>query len=293
MVFPQAVLQGFDKSWRGNRPCHKSNTNRNKRLWWQCARCQSCPKAVAVSCHRGKTRDSVGLDEVINLAPLCVRGAVVSQRRSPVTFSWPWLPGSLRQVLQIGTHIERGRGIAPNFPGRFRFPQAFEKPGLLFGAENGLRWTVFREIRNLDIAEADRRRRLPATVGSARIQNFHRLFSNELRKVILRKKLGLGPVGGFLGTIAALVGDDQFDVPAPAQGTVTLQAPNGGQIIRFLTEAVLVKTSDRHVEHLRRIESIKRRPAWLRDSCRLVLEERLIGRDFAGLCRQCFPFEPL
>ena len=107
-------------------------------------------------------------------------------------------------------------------------------------------------------------------------------------KSSLERGVRLGLIGRFLGAIGALVGDDQLHVPAPPQRAVTLEAADRGQIVRFLTEAVLVKTSDRRIDHLRRIEAIQRRPARFRDPRRLVFEERLVGRHFAGLRRQRF-----
>src|SRR6202041_2447989 len=86
---------------------------------------------------------------------------------------------------------------------------------------------------------------------------------------------------------------DQLHVPAPSQCAVTFKAADGGKIVWFLTEAVLVKTRNRRIHHLRRIEAIKGRPTWFRDPCRLVFEERLVGRNFAGLSRQIFSFKSL
>src|ERR1700723_928716 len=110
---------------------------------------------MAISCHGGKTSDSAGLDEVVDFSALYIGGAVISQRGCCISAHWPRLSCSQREVLQIGTHVERGSGVAPNLPGRLRVAQALEEPSLLLGAKNCLRGPVFAEIFYLDTAETN------------------------------------------------------------------------------------------------------------------------------------------
>src|SRR5580704_783946 len=54
---------------------------------------------------------------------------------------------------------------------------------------------------------------------------------------------------------------------------------------------MFVKAADRRIHNVWWIESLQRRPTRFRHSCRLVFEESLIGRHFAGLRRPGFSFE--
>src|ERR1700683_688781 len=155
MVFWQSMFQRLDQSRGRNRTRNKSNPYGDKRLWGKRLRGQSRPKTVTISGHRDKAVDSVGLDKVIDLPSLHICRAVISHRGNSVIPSWPWLRQTLRQVLQIGSHVERGRGIAPYLPGRLRGAQAFQKPRLLLGAKDRLRWPISVEIRNLHATESD------------------------------------------------------------------------------------------------------------------------------------------
>src|ERR1700675_1908817 len=110
---------------------------------------------MAISRHGGKTSDSVGLHEVVDFSALYIGGAVISQRGCCITALRPRLPCSVREVLQIGTHVERRSGVAPNLPGRLRVAQALEEPSLLLGAKNCLRGLVFAEILYLDTTETN------------------------------------------------------------------------------------------------------------------------------------------
>ena len=248
---------------------------------------------MAISGHRSETSDAAGLNKIIDLSALHIRRTVISSWENSVTGFGPRLARSLRQVLQIGAHVKSGGRIAPNLPSRFRVAKAFQKPGPLLSTKNGLRGLVLAEICDLHPPEADRGRRPTAIVGSPPIQDFHSTFRNELRKVIARKRFCLGLIGRLLGTIGALIGDDELDVAAPPQRAVALEAADGGQIVRFLTQAVFIKPSHGRIHNLRRIEPFQRRPARFRDSRRLIFEKRLIGRHFAGLRRKRFSFKSL
>ena len=60
-------------------------------------------------------------------------------------------------------------------------------------------------------------------------------------KSSLERGLGLGPVDGLLRAIAALIGDDEFDVAAPTQRPIAPQTAEGRQVVRLLAEAMLVE----------------------------------------------------
>src|SRR5271163_264315 len=155
MIFRQDVFECFGYGWGGDRSRHKSDADRDEGFRWEGLCCESCPEAVAISRDGGEARDSVRLDEVVDLAALDVRSAVIPHGGGCIAADGPGLRDALRQVLQIGTHVERGGGVAPNLPGCFRNAQAFEKPGLLLGAKNCLSGAVLGEIRNVDAAETD------------------------------------------------------------------------------------------------------------------------------------------
>src|SRR5580698_4735950 len=176
---------------------------------------------MAISRHGGKPGDSVGTNEIVDFAALNICTAkVVAQ--SCVSRTRPSLGYTRRQVLRISSHVEGGYGIAPDFPGCFGFPQPLQKPGFLFGAENGLRRLIPAEIRNLGAGIADGGWRVAAVVSATRIEYFHGFLRHECRKVVGCKGFGFGSTRGLLGAITALVSDDQFYVAAPAQCSITL-----------------------------------------------------------------------
>src|SRR5271155_5866370 len=98
---------------------------------------------MAVSRHGGEAGDSMFLHEIVNLAALHVRAAVVSSRESSKTFPGPGLCYSRWQILRIGPHVQCGCGVSPNLPGGLGLAQAIQKPCFLFRPENGLSWPIF------------------------------------------------------------------------------------------------------------------------------------------------------
>lgn len=63
----------------------------------------------------------------------------------------------------------------PHLPGRARRGQSIDEPGLLFGAEESLRWFVPAEVGDRRLPHEDRLRGVATVVDLARIQGFHRL----------------------------------------------------------------------------------------------------------------------
>ena len=92
----------------------------------------------------------------------------------------------------------------------------------------------------------------------------------------------IGPSDGSLERIwaaeAVLVGDDEVEVPAVAQGAIGDQAVDRGEIVGLDAETVIVEFLDRHVLHSGRVEfaqatrsarhtrrdGIRTRPGWRR-----------------------------
>ena len=116
MRFGKHVLDGFDLAWSRDRAGHESNSNRFERLGRQSLRRKSCPKAVAIAGHRGKSGNPVVADEVVNLAALNVGTAVIAAAEPGIGRSRPGLGQARRQVLWVGSHVECSRGVAPDFP---------------------------------------------------------------------------------------------------------------------------------------------------------------------------------
>src|SRR5580700_1913302 len=283
MILRQLVLQCFDHSRSRDRARHKRYANRHKRAWRERLRCQSGPETVAISGDSGETCNAVLLDEIVDLAALDIGVAMIACIRTGITSSGPGFGYSLRQVLRVGAHIQRSRGITPDLPGRLGVLQALEKPRFLRGAKNCLGRTIFGKIGYVSVTEMNRLWRMAAIVSTPSIHDLHSLFGDPLREVGARQSFRFRPSQGLFRAISTLVGHDQFDIAPPSQSSVPGEASNSGKIIRFLTETVLVETSDECIGYSWRIEAVKRRSARLGYPSRLVLKERLIGRHFAGL----------
>ena len=100
----------------------------HKRFWWQSLG-RGPPRSCDGSSDRGKAGDSF-VYEVVDLAALYVGSAVISQRGSGESGVRPRLPDFFRPVLQVGAHVKRGSGVAPDLPGRFRVAQTFAQPAI-------------------------------------------------------------------------------------------------------------------------------------------------------------------
>src|SRR5882724_1737103 len=248
---------------------------------------------MAVACHGGESGNSVGANEVIDFAALDVCAAVIAAAKTGVSCSGPRLGDTGRKVLRIRAKVQSSGSVAPDLPRRLRFQQPIEKPSFLFGAENRLRWLVLAEIRKLLAAETNGFWWMAAVVGAASVEYLECFLRKKFRKILAGKDFAFRPVAGIFRAIAALVGDDQFNVAAPTHRSITLEAGNRREVVGFLSQSVLVKTRDRRVLHLRRIELTERRPARLEQSCRLIFEEGLIGGYFARLRRARDPLELL
>ena len=128
----------------------------------------------------------------------------------------PWLGDSFGQVLRIHAHRKCGDRISPNLPGGLRGAQALQKPGFLFGSQNGLRRALRFEIGN-DVA---------------RIHRFHRLFRHEPREGGVAERVRFIHRERVLRTVASLIGDDQLDVTPPAERAIPPEAVDRREIVR-------------------------------------------------------------
>ena len=55
-----------------------------------------------------------------------------------------------------------------------------------------------------------------AIAGAAGVETLHRFLRHEFGKILARKNFGFRALGWIFRAIAALVGNDQINVPAPA-----------------------------------------------------------------------------
>src|SRR5579872_2422249 len=138
--------------------------------------------------------------KIINLAALEKGRAEIGLREDRVSCSAPSRRKSRGEILRIGSHFERRHCIAPELPGRLRFPQPLQKPRFLLRAENRLRRTFFFESSN----------------HAAGVETLHGLLWNQSRKIGARQRRCFGKCAPILRSIAALIGDDQLDISSPA-----------------------------------------------------------------------------
>src|SRR5262249_26083219 len=154
--------------------------------------------------------------------------------------------------------IERGNGIAPDLPARARARQSIEEPALLLGPEDALGGLVLAEIGDLGCRERNARGGFPAIEGAPGIENLGRLLGRELREVLRGERLRFRATERILRPIAALIGEEDFDVAAPAYGPVGRETAQRCEVIRLLSEATVVEVLDRCIAHLGRIEALQR-----------------------------------
>ena len=86
MIFREAMFEGFDQSRRGNRSGDKRDSHRLKCFGRKRLGRQPGPEAVTIAGHRREAGDAVIAHEIVNLAALDVRAAVIAAaeiRRSP------------------------------------------------------------------------------------------------------------------------------------------------------------------------------------------------------------------
>src|SRR5581483_1490592 len=168
-----------------------------------------------------------------------------------------------------------------------------QEPLLLFRAEKRLRRSILLSVRHLLIAKWNRLRRFAAVIFTPSVNDLQDLFRNELSEILVEESVVRDVRSRSLGAVASLVGDDQFHMPPPAQRPVSFEAVDRYEIIRFLSETVVVKFRYRDISDFGRIETFKGRTAGLRHPRQLILKKRLHGRHLARLRRTRFAVENL
>src|SRR5262249_14107419 len=120
---------------------------------------------------------------------------------------------------------------------------------------------------------------------ASRVQDLQSLLRKQLGKVPAHQWLGRSPLTRLFGSVAALIGQDQLDVPAPAQSAVSRQTPEGRKVVWLIPQTLLVEIVDRRVLHSWRAELFGRIAGRRRDACWLILEPSLVSCDLARLRR--------
>src|SRR5215469_159693 len=281
------MFEGLHDPRGGDGSGYERDADGFERFRWQMLGGKPGPETVTVASDGYKACDSVVTNKVIDFSTLNVGGAMISRPdpgiESRVCLTGPIFDQAAREILWVGAHVERGHRITPDFPCGLRLFQLFQKPGLLFGSENGRGRLTFAKIGNFLITEPDRCRRMAAVICTSGIEDFEGLLRHQSRKVVAHQSTGFGPIRGFLRAVTALVSNDEVDISPPSHRPIAAEAVNGGQVVWFQTEAMLVKPGDRNIGDARWIELRQRRSARFEQSCRLVFEESLIGSYLASL----------
>src|SRR5579863_2238237 len=116
VLFWEAVLEGFNESWRRDRSGHERDSDRLELRRRQRFRRIASPEAVPVPCYGRESRYLLIADEIINLRPLDISRAMVAAAKTGVSSARPRFTHTSRQVLRIRAHIQGRRSVAPNFP---------------------------------------------------------------------------------------------------------------------------------------------------------------------------------
>src|SRR5882757_8765172 len=137
---------------------------------------------MPVARHRGKPRNRMLLNEIVDFTALVIGSADVPAAKAgipstgPGACNHPW-----RKVLRVGAHIQRRSCASPYLPGSFRIPQPFQKPRFLLGSEDGLRGIRLTQVRNLLVPETDGVGWFASVVIPAAIDDLKHLLGQELR----------------------------------------------------------------------------------------------------------------
>src|SRR5882762_6296295 len=143
---------------------------------------------MPVSRHRGKPRNRMLLNEIVNFTALLIGTADVAAAKAgvpstgPGACNHPW-----RKVLRVGAHVQRRSCASPDLPRSFRIPQSFQKPRFLLGSEDGLRGIRLTEVLNLLVPETDGLGRFASVIIPAAIEYLKHLLRHELRIVLIKE----------------------------------------------------------------------------------------------------------
>src|SRR5262245_19043900 len=132
----------------------------------------------------GETGDAVFAHCAEDLVVLAVETAV----DETVTLARPLASQLRRQVLHVRAPGERAERMTPDLPGRLAGAQLVDEPGTLLPAEVRLARGVDLRVRDVLVAEAQRRRRLAAVVGAAVIEDARGIVVGEQRELVRRER---------------------------------------------------------------------------------------------------------
>ncbi len=185
-------------------------------------------------------------------------------------------------MLRIDAPVGGAQRIAPDLPGGLRAAQAFEEPGFLPRPQHGLRGFAGAIVGHTLVAEGQLRRRMAVGVVPAGVELHRQFLGNPAQRVAFEQRVDFVVRTGVARAETVLVGDDQVDVPAPAQGAIGDQAVDRGEVVGFAAQAVVIEIGHRRIDHMRRIEGFQA-AARCRHARRLVFEPCLVRRDLERL----------
>src|SRR5882672_10198127 len=119
--------------------------------------------------------------------------------------------------------------MAPDFPRCAAGLELVDEPGALFGAEIGLRRRILARIRQVLVAEAQRRGWFAIAISTAGIDDARCVLVAQHRKGVRGKLIA----AGFRALERAIVGEDHLRVAAVAKRAVDLEARNGRKVVRL------------------------------------------------------------
>ena len=252
MVLREAVLEGLDQAGRGDRAGDERDADRLERRGRQRLRGAGPPRSCG---DRPTTVDEAGdagvAHGVVDLGRARCRPRPSRRRRSRRSPR----PATACRVRRAGSADRRAsRGCPASCPRPSRWPASARRrsrnQAFCFAPRMRLRRPrPARKFGTCAVAEADRLRRLAVRVGRGRRRGSASASSGtKLREVVARAaaRASSRPLGSSRA-VAVLVGDEQVEVPAPAQRAIGREAADGGEVVGLLAEAVVVEALDRRV----------------------------------------------
>ncbi|MNI37450.1 hypothetical protein D3C73_915390 [compost metagenome] len=221
----------------------------------QVRRQQAGEEAVPVADQGGDIGHALGFEEGQQLASLGRIAAPVVRAVEAVALGRPVGLDALGQVLPVGAPVQHADRIAPQLPARGRAGQPILQPLFLAGAQHAAGRSVAARVGQVLAAEADRCGRA-AGQGAARVKRLDRVLGRVPGEAAHGEGCGVRALGRRLGAEGAVVGQDQLDIGAPAQGAVDQQAVDGRMIVPLMRQAVGVEIGQRRVLHRRRQEAL-------------------------------------
>src|ERR1700733_10305320 len=120
MVLRGGMLEGFQHSWSRDRARYEGDSDRLEFCRRESFRRVASPEAVSIARHCGESGDAVIAEEIVDFRAFDVCGTVIAAAESGISSPGPRFANASGEILRVGAHIQRGRGVPPNFPGCFR-----------------------------------------------------------------------------------------------------------------------------------------------------------------------------